>query len=213
MKFYFLWIPRTGGTSLWRTVENSGASSFRNSGYPEESFPESAKYLTFQHIRFREKIPGRIFFPILRNPFDRLASTYFHLRFGREDQKQDIGDLNFSDYIDKVIEGNIHPVDEKNSREGFSYANPVEQWLLDDNGKMIVDYLFCTETLNQKWDEMCQILELPNNYPLRLNRSLARDSYLSLYKKSQITKIEEKYSYELTLMEGLLCQGILKVED
>ena len=179
--FIFVHITKTGGTSVRRSIENSWRGGHITAQYiwntktdgkhlymPEEGLQRGGTYATpYGDIIFNfNKIPTSL--SIVRNPYDRLISTYFYLKKlqPKEDKNKsfniwfehhlgknskylnDLLTLNKSSTTDQIQKFNS-PSMEVNI--GWMFFLP-QFYHLTFNGKIIIKEILKFENLNKDFN-------------------------------------------------------------
>jgi hypothetical protein len=92
-------------------------------------------------------------FAFVRNPFDKAVSLYrYHTGTGEVEAS------DFKAYLERF-------------RERYMDAEPQVEWLSDDGGRMLVDYVGRFETLQADFDGICARIGLPRATLPHRNRS------------------------------------------
>lgn len=146
MKKLFIWIPRTGGTSIWAAIDSKETAKTRTSQriVHTRQWYSNVDITTFEHQGFKS-LPQAIreaytpettdVFTVVRNPWDRLVSIYERLRTGRIDEQRAlktmcIYDMTFEGYVREFVLLNLHSKVNSPYREGgWSFANPQVSWI------------------------------------------------------------------------------------
>lgn len=91
-------------------------------------------------------------FAFVRNPYDRLVSEYFFDRRWNQRTK----DLDFSAFVDYLA-------DRLQQQKVFAHYRPQSDFVFDDNGELMVDFVGRFECLDKDWERLQQRagLELP----------------------------------------------------
>ncbi len=166
MKPVFLWIPSTGGTSVWAQFMLGTRRQWAVTG---ESLDNEAAVTTFQHATGKhvlehlgEARAAHFIFSFTRHPLDRLVSIY-HKCKGNSDAVYrsvvDVGDGSFSAFARHVFSGGCPPQDKSHGTRGRSFARPQTEWLYD-GGQLIADFVGRMETMREDWERLHAILGL-----------------------------------------------------
>lgn len=169
--FWFVDIPRTSSSSIRTELARRFGSIYGKTNLLDPSLlsvvhhrHQSMKVLdigdhsTAQHIRrvLGSRVWSNIFtFALVRNPWDRMASLYFYrLKKGQIDST-----LSFREYISQLrspqysLKGSMH------SRPAYYYS--ACEYLCDQNGKLMVDYVGKYEEREQFVDTVSKALAYP----------------------------------------------------
>lgn len=207
-KVIFIHIPKCGGNSIFR---------FQDPNKPEEVI---SYYKTFGHnIRnpdFKyykdsdERKCSRFSFSFVRNPWDRLVSSYFYLKAGGSHgllggtkslkclkQQSSDGDAKdsekylggYSSFEDMLLNWN----DELFNQIHFK---PQYKWLCDNNGDIIVDYVGKLENFQEDFDIICDRIGLPKLQVPHKNKSKHKH-YTEYYDNETRQIVAEKYAKDI----------------
>jgi hypothetical protein len=160
-KALFIWIPRTGGTSVWGAIQRSGKTYSRMN--EKRELDPDAEICTLQHSSIQECIKAgvitqdwvsnRYVFTIVRNPWERLLSIYTKFNeLGGKYQKALHG-MSFEEYITHICTKDIPKLSVK-SFDGLNYCNPAAAWI---NNISCVN-IFRTEELDICWPTLSERL-------------------------------------------------------
>jgi hypothetical protein len=137
----FIHIPKTGGSSVAHAL-----------------FGESRHVPYFEYERVNPRKFRRFFkFGFVRNPWDRLVSTYFFLRNGGMDElDRRFAAENLTDYNDfaAFVEGWLN---EKNIWS-WVHFRPQHYFVCDANFRPRIDFVGRTETIDADFRYICQRL-------------------------------------------------------
>jgi hypothetical protein len=161
----FIWVPKSAGTSIWKTFEEVHGEKFLDL----ESIRRSGTIRgisTFGHIsmvRLVETglVAGEYFdkafkFTIVRNPFDRAVSLYeYQIKTHALPAT-----TSFAIFCRYLVERAYEKVDLYN-RVGLSQLNPQVDWLRDRSGKIFTDYMGRFESLDLDLNRIRSRLGLP----------------------------------------------------
>jgi hypothetical protein len=170
----FIRIPKTGGNSMQRAInENWGhyTAAFCKSVIPQKDWNNAFK------------------FTIVRNPYDWLVSWY-HYNIRKTPYKN----MTFNEWVLADYPHHLHADYERKVQP----ANPVSQldWIVDENGKILVDYVGKLENLEVEIEEICKRIGVKYRKIQQLNKS-NREDYTGYYNSLIREKVEKDYSREL----------------
>jgi hypothetical protein len=168
-KCIFVHIPKTGGQSiehvfldlLGLTWETRAPLLLRHNENPDLGPPRLAHLRAHDYVRYkyltREQFDGYFKFAFVRNPWDRFLSIYKYLNTGGEDFRQ-FG-KNFKSGLWK--------------REHW-FVRPQSDFVCNDNGELLVDFVGRFESLQEDFDRICGSLGLPPMTVPHKNKSEAK---------------------------------------
>lgn len=166
----FLWIPRTGGHSVFKTLSPHGLKSIRGSDFrnddPNRVQHEGAFVFKHAHVdkllynnRATQQFINSAFkFTFVRNPWDRIVSAACHewKRFGEAKGVKSIQEM-FKIQIDRIANSKYH-----DGVRGPWSCRPQAHWLLDKEGKVIPHFIGRHESLYEDLQIICSVLRWPN---------------------------------------------------
>jgi len=137
-KFSFIHINKTGGSSIEKALR-------------VPLIHETA--LTFRDRIGQKRWDERFSFAIVRNPWDR-AVSHFHYR--RMTNQAGLGDnpMAFKEWLKRVY---IERVPELMNEEKMFFTQA--DWVCDEQGRIMVDYIGRFEHLQESWDRICEHLQ------------------------------------------------------
>ena len=139
----FFWIPKCAGTSIYKLLALHGCPEGRWDS-PLAPF-NNRGLITFGHVHVPDLVCARVVsedffrrafkFAFVRNPFDRLVSLFFYLKWIRCPDVPE--EMDFDGFC-RAVEERTPPVGLYNYR-GLNQCNPMAAWLLDTDGNLLVD--------------------------------------------------------------------------
>ena len=196
----FIWIPKTGGTSVYSVLSNY---SFPNFMIPHhfDLFTNQGS-VTFGHVSvdrlLKEKVISQTYFDnsfkfcFVRNPWDRLVSLFHYLKKAGRLHRN----ISFAIFCKQVTQERITPIGLYNSI-GLSQCNPQSTWVTDKKGKLIVDFVGKYESLESDFAKICGLLDIHKKLP-HLNKTNHKD-YRSYYDKTSKRLVEDFYKQDIQL--------------
>jgi hypothetical protein len=159
----FIHIPKTGGTSVARSL-----------------FGEASRHLTYVEYQRAnpEKFRRFIKFSFVRNPWDRLVSTFFFLKGGglnEIDRAWAQETLARFDGFDDFVRVWLNPM----TAASWVHFRPQSDFILDSGGNVMVDFVGRYERLSEDYALVASRLGKGPHLPL-VNRS-AHDQYAAYY--------------------------------
>lgn len=180
-KCIFVHVTKSAGTSLALSL-----------------FGEMPKHYTAQKYRviYGKRDFNRFFkFTFVRNPWDRLYSSYSYLKDGgwnetdAEFSRKNLKNLkNFEDFVmnwltNERLESHIH-------------FWPQSKFVCDNRGRPIIDFIGYFETLNEDFNYVLNQLHLESRELKHTNKS-QRASYIDVYTEEMKNKIANLYSQDI----------------
>ncbi len=186
-QFVFLHPPRTGGTSVEEYLR------------PYTEFPDQVTaHGNLRHFPLRvydeifgESIKDFYKFSIIRNPWDRMVSYYFHL-FGEYREEAFDQMLTLAGKHGKLLKGAF-------PREGTPYFDftSCSSWL-DSCVKYKAEYIKY-ENLQEDFNKVCDIIKVDKGELPWTNRTIGkdRDHYSNYYNKKRKDIIAAAYADDI----------------
>lgn len=151
-KFIFIHIPKTGGTSITKFL------------YPNFS-DERLRTYSKKHFYISDYIKEGVVnldeffkFAFVRNPYERALSHYFYLAVDRLEPRYKITYSSFYDFARKI--------DIK-----CRYSQPQADCLLDEKGKLCVDFVGKFENLQEDFNFICDKISAPRQKLPHINKT------------------------------------------
>jgi len=117
---------------------------------------------------------------VVRNPWDRMVSLYSYCKtrnkYRYEERAQEV---DFETWIVDIYENQLFKDDEEHAKNWAQfYAHDQLQWIVDENKKIIVDYVMRFENLDYDWKV---IQKRFNAGPLPKKNTTRHDNYQDYY--------------------------------
>jgi len=190
-RLIFIHVQKTAGTSVSEFLQ-SRLDATRNGGKHEYAY------------EVKSRIPDEIWqncfkFSFVRNPWDRLASWYLHMKKHHTkpgdnpffDYLLSIGDTfeNFVLYGDKTI---TTPWGDRNL-----FTNQFDQLSLDD--QLLVDFVGRFESLDSDWKQVLDRVGYTGEAKLPHVNAISRKHYRDMYTDRAREIVEEKYQKDINV--------------
>ena len=167
----FVWIPRTGGSTVWGAVEQAfGSEASQRVKMPDRPFRSGCAVTTFQHnaiprliersIITRQEVDSLWKFSIVRHPLARLVSIYCRLtqladpenktRFIRNTDMFHGRWPTWNCFFEWAISGDVPPPGSEGLRFE-EFPNRQTAWLHHDDGSRLVNMVFRLEDIKDWW--------------------------------------------------------------
>lgn len=181
----FVHIPKTGGASVIQICMRHGIRiidhDLRNPDH-------------ISLARYRNLNPNIYSFAIVRNPWDRVVSTYHYLKKGgikEEDRADGNRFVNcYKDFNEFVLEA----FKDQSILEQIHFR-PQYEWMSDENG-LIVDLVGRFEKLQMSCARWCKSIGLPGYKLPHVNKS-EHKPYKAYYSEKTIDIIRNAYSKDI----------------
>lgn len=203
----FIHIPRTAGKSMGKALKAHFGDQYQDLGSP--LLPKcncDSAVTNVQHISVQSLVDRGVFtrewydscfvFAFIRNPWDRLASLFEHLQYRIRRQKRQRESNkylhSFEAFARMVCQGfYVNPIG-RLATDDWSQANPQTRWL--EQG---VSFVGAYETLEEDWDDVCDMIGIPT-LPLELhNKSSKQKHYREYYSTELVDLVGEFYEEDV----------------
>lgn len=172
--FIFIHINKTGGSSI-----------------------EKALNLPFEHKTALEKIgeigrqqwDSKFTFSVIRNPWDKVVSHY-HYRVQTNQTGLGVNSIGFKEWV-KLSYGNKDPL----YYDKPKMFMPQFDWLTDDGGRVLVDFICRFENLADDFNVVCRKIGRNPSLP-RLKASM-RGNYSDYYDTESIEIVARWFSQDI----------------
>ena len=176
-KFIFIHINKTGGTSIEEILKKLS----RNLNVKHHFIQKYRKLADAKH-----GFENYFKFTIVRNPWDRLLSNYFYKKLNYNNLIQD---LSFKKWITNSCDGNY----------SFEYSlsrHTQLDWIVDENGEVVVDFIGKFENLQEDFDTICDKIGIPRQKLPHKNKSKHKH-YTEYYDDETRAIVAEKYAKDI----------------
>ncbi len=183
-KTIFIHIPKTGGTSVFRSIYGNAVA-------------EGHRSFSFYKLLFSDDFNDFFKFCFVRNPYDRLYSAYKFLQRGGNNTN-DVESFriymkDYSGFRDFVLNG----LTENLLREVIHLV-PQTNFICDANGLVAMDFIGKFESIEE--DFLILSKKLDKDITLQhLNRN-KKQSYLEVYDKDMKLKVKKLYKNDFKLL-------------
>ena len=182
-KTIFIHIPKTAGVSLLKAIYGDVTlSGHRN--------------FHFNRIALNIKNEKYFSFAFVRNPWDRLYSAYKFLEKGginiHDKNAYEMYLSQYKNFEDFVING----LDQKIIYE-ITHFTPQSEFICNNKGGVLVDYLGKFESLNQ--DIITLSKELKTEVIIGHHNSNSKQDYTNVYTDRMIAKVQDIYKKDIDI--------------
>ena len=184
----FIYISRTGGTTLMSTVLYS---NYHCGDVRDHSTVKDNKDYDQLPASMRDDI---FLYTIMRNPFDKMLSCFY---CDNRQLSSPPDDMEFKEYV-KIVTNNTSRVVELNP-----HWAPQVWWLKDQEDKIGVDYIGRTETLLKSVNEILEAIGAGERLTEigKLNGSGQRHHYSKYYDDETRKYVESYYEEDLDFLK------------
>jgi hypothetical protein len=192
--FIFFHLFKCGGNSIRRVLDEHTTGGDELLGV--HSLPRDVE----KHYRARSRgdnFEQKFKFTFVRNPFDFLLSTYYYaVKFANHYMHDDCVSMDFNDfpeYYMKVREKQNNPI-----IHGANRVCTLYEWITNDEGKVIVDYIGKLENINEDSKEILTKIGLPElPIPVVNVNHLNNLDYREVYNDKGRSFVEEHFAKDL----------------
>lgn len=197
----FVWIPKTGGTTVYRTLKPFRMSKIKVPDKISLNF-KNRGWVTFGHIQYSELVQKGLVnknfnnesfkFSFVRNPFDRTVSLFFYLK----KRKMINSNLSFDEFC-LMLNKRDYPKTGFYHVNGLSQANPQAAWLRNIN----MDFIGKLENFNQDFKTICDIIGVPAPANFSKENSSSHGNFKNYYSKKAELIIQNLYGEDFKYFE------------
>lgn len=190
-KFIFTHIGRTGGGSIENGLSEYGVKKPHKSPYFLNN--SAIKFEASHHWTAVEEqlAVGKDFwnkcfkFTIVRNPWDRMLSQYTGHVY------KEVPGMTFEEYIYRSFKDRV-------THDDIRFISPCMDWITDNTGNILVDYIGRFETLQESFDDICSILQIPKSQLSHTNNGAVKiDTYRDYYSSEMIELVYSAFNSDI----------------
>lgn len=185
-KCIFIHIPKTAGMSIEKAFATSLGLDFYKSQCPPLglSFNVNREIgpLSLAHLPAKDYVPlsylsEELFknyfkFSFVRNPYDRMVSIYKYFGYHRI--------LSFEGFLKYRLP--------KMWKERYDFLMPQVNYIYDEDGKLLVDFVGRFENLKEDFEEMRKNIDTPVNDLFHINKPPQKHNWYSRWNRRYIFK-------------------------
>lgn len=165
---------------------------------------------------YRDEYPelfGRYFkFAIVRNPWDRILSSYLFVKKGTNEITRTLWDhfsssssgASFADWIHfngrMMAEGLPVDVDLTANKNLALQHGPQARWVTDEKGRLIIDFVGRFESLDDDFARVCDKLGLPRKPLPHINKTQHRP-YPAYYDEQMVADVAQLYEEDIRFFD------------
>lgn len=204
-QFLFIHIQKTGGNSIQNILKNYSEDEITSEKKHQDGIEmfgvKNDKYNIEKHStlnQYKKELEPDIYkslfkFATMRNPYERLISSYFSRNKGRSTWDRDefkkliYGEATMREYI--VEDSFLTKIDRT---LGLNLSQKLKS--LDSD----IDFLLRFEHLNEDFKKLCEIIDIPFS-PLPHRNKSKRKHYTEYYDQELIDMVSERFHEEIKL--------------
>ncbi|MDJ0848043.1 MAG: sulfotransferase family 2 domain-containing protein [Myxococcota bacterium] len=210
LRCLFVHVPKTGGTSIETALDmrpsRKGEDRERLFGRIESerllrlelgsAYLQHLTLAEIQRVHPEEPFAGYFSFAIVRNPWDRLVSSFSHPdghlhRIARA-RGIELDGLDFAAYA-RATASIEH-----------AHLRPQSDYVTDADGKVCVDYLGRFERLADSFAEVCRRLGIECSLPVKKkSKRRAAEGYRAYYTEETRALVAQRYARDIELFQYL----------
>lgn len=174
-KVVFIHINKTGGTSI-------------SSALGIKKFHLTAKEVI--DLVGKKNFSNAFSFAVVRNPWDKVASQYYH-----RIKKKQIGDpIIFNSWVSKTYGNHKDP---RYYNKQYKMFYPQIEWLKDYSGEIVIKKIIRFENINEEYESIAKVFGLNKKLPHK-NRG-SNDDYKTIYSNNSVEIIKEHFREDIEL--------------
>lgn len=187
---FYIHIPKTGGMSVRTALKNVINFYVISHNTVDKSWMHTKQYY--------ERYPSAFYFTFVRNPWDRLVSSFFFLRNGGMNEwdksfgEKYLKDLSFNDFVLTYIKNRVPEV------INYIHIKPMSYWILNDSNNLIPNFIGRTESLEDDLNVLLKDLGAPSIKLSRTNTSRHKP-YYSYYTNKTMQIVADFYEQDIKL--------------
>jgi hypothetical protein len=183
-KFIFVHIPKNAGTSIENLLFKHYHEDKKKHIFFDKKLLHFNQHLTLSEIQ-KHRVRGQSFFDYfkftyVRNPWERMVSA---AKYRRMTLKQFI----YSDFSSSQQSSNLDP---------DRHRLPQYDFLFDDSGNKLIDFIGRYETLQEDFDIICDKLKIPRQTLPHKNISKHKH-YTECYDDETYEIVAEKHAKDI----------------
>ena len=181
-EYIFIHIPKTGGSSVAKALHGGPSSHQPAQLYLRANSRKFARYFSFAFVR---------------NPYDRLVSSFHFLKSGGMNEQdrtwaeQNLGQVNdFADFVQNCLTLEL--------AESWVHLRPQCNFITNLDGDLCIDFIGRFESIDADFEQIARRL----NLDARLEKTNvgSRDKYENYYDDSLRAKVAQIYRRDFDLL-------------
>lgn len=195
--FIFFHLYKCGGTSIREHINGKIPNTYELQG--GHSLPIDMKFKMEKEGKL-DLYEDMFKFTFVRNPYDFVLSTLFYAkRFANHFMHNDVKDFSVEQFIPYYMGFRNKHHNDREKLRGTNRVVTIKDWLLDENGEFLVDYIGKTETIKSDLDVIHDRIGLSNVFEVphkNINPMRVAD-YRQYYNENAKKLIQKHFGWEL----------------
>jgi len=205
LNLLFIHVPKTAGQAMEQYILNGMGLDWKKDkarmlckknrwpwkGPFRLAHLTAQEYLDYNYLS-QEEFDKMFKFAFVRNPWARMVSYFVYAGHGEK--------YSFDDWL---VNHFPTPKDEKwpMRKSGYRMIMPQTDYILDADGKLIVDYVGKFENINDDFQEACKLAGLPAGELPSKNVSKKSKHYSEYYTPELRARVAEIYALEIEMFD------------
>ena len=189
-KFIYIHIPKTAGTSIYRTVQQIYQHPLDLTPQWDYKHNIYKQHATISQLKNLYQIPISDYFKftVIRNPYERAVSSYFWLRrlLGHS--------TTFKDFL--LVRNGYDKINHFENNKGRKDHFLTQSEFIKINGIITMDFLIKFENLQEDFNNVCRKIGLPKCNLHHINQSKHKH-YTEYYDEETKQIVAEKYAEDI----------------
>ncbi|MBK7362940.1 MAG: sulfotransferase family 2 domain-containing protein [Micavibrio sp.] len=188
-KYIFFHFFKCGGNSIRLALNpNPETSCEFEEGH---SIPRDIKQIMYDSEK-KDIYDNYFKFAFIRNPFDWIVSTYYYIKiFENHGNHNDVSKLNLNEFISYYV-NYMMPNQGFNLKLGVNKCVTPMEYITDNGGNLIVDFVGRFENLNEDYKEICDKIGIEYKEPPIYNVNMSKEKDYRKYYDNNSRKLVEK---------------------
>ena len=154
----------------------------------------------YKHLRDHTLPHDSFVFCFVRNPWDRLVSSYFFLKQGGHPKFRAEDTADFNEYFGEHETFRDMLINWDDRYYNQIHFRPQYQWICDSNDRLIPQYIGRFENIQHDYNVICDKLGLPRKKLPHANNSKHKH-YTEYYDETTRQIVAEKYIKDIELFD------------
>jgi hypothetical protein len=200
-KFIFVHIPKCAGTSVYKALlsgldENNDINNTKHGGWDAKNkiYKQHATALQTKEF-YCSGFYNYFRFTFTRNPWSRAISDYLWMTNTDVNSSREMRKGTFSEYLNNKNDFNIKNLKNK-SFYRYDHILPQTDFILDENGQSMVNFIGKIENLQQDFNTVCDKIGIPQQELPHANKTNHKH-YTEYYDDETREIVAQKYARDI----------------